>query len=91
MLPNAEHPPAELGEMSVRGPVTAYVVLQLGRPPVRVRCRKGLVLRTPMPEAPIDKDRQALGNEREVSASTRQAWERPVYAVTETSPMEQPA
>ncbi len=44
-----------------------------------------------MPEAPIDKDRQALGNEREVSASTRQAWERPVYAVTETSPMEQPA
>jgi hypothetical protein len=60
VFPNSQNPPSQLSQIPRNKPVTIFVALNLGIPIRLVRGWTPVALRTPMPEAAINKDAHAL-------------------------------
>lgn len=88
MLPNAYHYPSLLPEFHVGVGIPPTVRLDLISPPVCVLFRPRAVLRTAVPEAPVDEDRDSLAGEGDVGATT-EVRQGVVHAKAETAAVKQ--
>jgi hypothetical protein len=81
VLPESENRPSGDAQVPVGLAVTLHVAREFLRPPSSVARRRGLVVRTAVPEATLDEDRDMSPRERDVGPSPRHAGQRPVNAV----------
>ena len=88
VLPRPDDTPSGLAQTLVRPSVSRDVGVELGAPPSCVRLRGDGVLRTAMPEAPVNEDSNPGSGESDVRTARKG---REVHAVTETPAMEFPA
>src|SRR5262245_493933 len=82
MLPESKDGPSGRSEAHVRIPVPTSIRFNLFAPPNRVRPWPRAVLRTSMPEAPIDEYRDLRSNEGDIRATTR-SRQRHINSITE--------
>lgn len=71
VLPDPHAQPPEFPQTGVGVPIPRYVLFEFGGPPLSVSCGKGRVVRTGVPEAAIDEDRDLRTDERDITASPR--------------------
>jgi len=71
VLPEPQDGPADFVQCLVVATVTSDVAVELGLPPRAVGLRVRSVLWTPMPEAPVDEDRQPVSRECDVDATSK--------------------
>jgi hypothetical protein len=69
MLPNADYRPPECLQLSGAAPVASSIQKALVFPVRSVILRESVALRTAVPKAPVDKNRQLLGAKHEVRFS----------------------
>lgn len=89
VLPDPTHTPSGLSQMFRRLPVPGLVLEDLGSPPVSVRSWPRTVLRTTVPEAAIDENRDLHCGERNVYGPPRHARHLRADAIAQTSPVQQ--
>jgi hypothetical protein len=83
VLPHPHGQPTLLPQPPVGVSIALAVSLELVPPPVRVRSREGGVLRTQVPEAPVDEDGDLRGTEDDVGPSAHAREDRPLDAVAQ--------
>lgn len=76
VLPDSDDGPAELTERRIGAPISSDVCVELLAPPLRVVLRRCGVLRTAMPEAAVDEDRDLLFGEADVGPRAKR-WREP--------------
>lgn len=69
--------------MSAGLTITLDVASKLGRPPGAVGSRRSLVLRAPMPEAPVDEHGDFRSREKKIGTSARHAGEGGIHPVSQ--------
>lgn len=87
MLPDSDHRPAAIPQMSVGFPVSLDVAPNLRLPPFIVTLRPRSMFWAGVPEAPIDKDCDALASEGDIGAPPRQPLDWSIQPVAKTAPM----
>lgn len=90
VLPVAEHCPAVLAEDRVGFAVSFDVSLQFREPVVPVSFRDCRVLWAPVPETPVNEDRDLLASEHDVCAASS-AERRVVDSIPEACLVQQPS
>src|SRR4051794_17086537 len=91
VLPNADHIPSEPSEGCIRLGVAAPIRGDLVTPPSSVCFRLNAVVRTPVPEAAIDEDRNLGGGENDVGAPLRESRNRVIDAEAQSATMKRGA
>lgn len=69
VLPNPHYGPAGLGQPAIGVAVSRAVRLDFSGPKFGVCHCDGVVIRTPMPKAPVQKDRHLMAGKGEVSGA----------------------
>lgn len=88
VLPETQDVPASLGELTIGVGVSSLVALDLPPPPVAVGSRPDVVLRAPVPEAPVDVDRQTYAGESNVDRATVVPGHLELHAVAQATAMQ---
>ena len=88
VLPDAENRPALLGEEPPCLPVSLTVPSHLGCPEACIRLGRGVVLGTPMPEAPVYEHRQPCTRENDVGCSPNRPNRASVHEIAQAPGMQ---
>jgi hypothetical protein len=71
MLPNPDHLPTDFVQLPVRVLIPLNIPLDLGAPPLRVRCGHTPMFRAPVPKAPVDENCDLRLPEADIRLSPR--------------------
>src|SRR4051794_33338127 len=68
VFPHTDHCPSRIEQRSVGSSIASLIGVNFLSPPRRVRLRPGCVLWAPMPEAPVNKDRNPCPREYQIGS-----------------------